>query len=451
MEPFRYHVYVCDQKKPDGAPCCSAQGSAATIEVLRREIAKNGLLDVVHVTVSGSLGLCGRGPNMVVYPEGVWYSAVRPEDVVEIVREHFVAGQPVQRLRSGIAEVLKEEITGNRNKMVAAMQARDAAGVLPDEIMVPGRGYQESRILLTAVELDMFSQTSEPATSAEVAKALSTNPHGTTVVLDALAAMGLLKKNDGRYQNTPIAARFLAEGGKNDSRLALRHQVALWDSWSDLTERLRSNGPVAPHRPRPRDTEAFIGAMHQIAGMTAPLVVRAVDASGVRRMLDVGGGSGAYSIAFAHEHPKLQATILDMAPVLPIAAHHIEEAKLTGRVTTTEGDLRSDDLGSGYDLALLSAICHMLGPDENQDLLKRVFAALAPGGRVVIRDHIMAADKTTPRTGAIFAINMLVNTPKGSSYSENEYAAWLSAAGFVRSRRIPLQAPNDLMIAERPA
>jgi (2Fe-2S) ferredoxin len=93
MEPFRYHAYVCDQKKPDGLPCCSARGAGAVIEALRREVAARGLGDTVQITTCGSLGLCQRGPNLVVYPEGIWYSGVTPADVPELVSEHFTNGR----------------------------------------------------------------------------------------------------------------------------------------------------------------------------------------------------------------------------------------------------------------------------------------------------------------------------------------------------------------------
>lgn len=127
MEPFRYHVYVCTQEKPDGLPCCSANGSAAVLEALRAEIARAGLGDEVQVTPSGSLGLCERGPNMVVYPEGVWYSRVQVADVPEIVREHFGAGRPVDRLVSGDAAQLRPEILENRRRHMAYMAAQKAA------------------------------------------------------------------------------------------------------------------------------------------------------------------------------------------------------------------------------------------------------------------------------------------------------------------------------------
>ena len=157
MEAFRHHVYVCDQKKPDGAPCCSANGSARVIEALRREIGRQGLGADVQVTTCGSLGLCERGPNMVVYPEGVWYSRVRPEDVPELVREHFANGKVVERLVSGDQRAVRAEIDGNAQKRLAALRARDEAGVLPDDLQQAIRGFQDSRVLLTAIELDLFT------------------------------------------------------------------------------------------------------------------------------------------------------------------------------------------------------------------------------------------------------------------------------------------------------
>jgi (2Fe-2S) ferredoxin len=169
MEPFRYHVYVCDQQKPEGLPCCSAGGSAKMIEALRREIAARGLADEVQVTVCGSLGLCEWGPNLVVYPEGVWYSAVKPEDVAEIVTSHFQEGRVVERLVNTDAAAVQEEIRSNRDKMLGALRAKDAAGMLPDDLAQTIRGFMESRAILTAVELDVFTAVGKGATAAEVA------------------------------------------------------------------------------------------------------------------------------------------------------------------------------------------------------------------------------------------------------------------------------------------
>ncbi len=123
MEPFRLHVYACQQEKPGGAPCCSARGSAAVLDALRKELGAQGLASEVQVTTCGSLGMCERGPNVVVYPEGVWYAGVQVADVPEIVREHFRGGRPVARLVQRDPAALKKEIEENRAKAMAAMAA----------------------------------------------------------------------------------------------------------------------------------------------------------------------------------------------------------------------------------------------------------------------------------------------------------------------------------------
>ncbi len=123
MEPFRIHVFACDQQKPEGVPGCSANGSAKTIDALRKEIGAHGLGDEVQLTTCGSLGLCDRGPNMVVYPEGIWYSGVTPEDVPEIVESHFRNGKPVARLINSDASALASEIRMNREKYLARLRA----------------------------------------------------------------------------------------------------------------------------------------------------------------------------------------------------------------------------------------------------------------------------------------------------------------------------------------
>jgi cyclopropane fatty-acyl-phospholipid synthase-like methyltransferase len=163
-------------------------------------------------------------------------------------------------------------------------------------------------------------------------------------------------------------------------------------------------------------------------------------------MLDVGGGSGAYSIAFASANENLQVDLLDLATVIPIAQGHIKSAGLAGRIRTRPGDLRADKFGEGYDLVFVSAICHMLGPGENKDLLQRCFEALAPRGRVVIQDFILEPDKTAPKSAALFALNMLVGTQAGSTYTEAEYATWLEEVGFQEVRHVRLPGPSGLIV-----
>jgi (2Fe-2S) ferredoxin/predicted O-methyltransferase YrrM len=452
MEPFRYHVFICDQEKPEGVPCCAARGSGKTLEALRKEVAARRLMDSVQVTVCGSLGLCERGPNLVIYPEGVWYSNVTPEDVPELVESHFGNGRPLGRLVNQDAAALSAEIRTNRDRMLATMRARDAAGALPDDLERKIRAFQESRVILTALELDLFTAVGEGATAGQVAGKVGTNPRATEMLMNALVALGLLTKHGSTFRNTPVTTRHLAEGSKDNARLALMHTAHLWHRWSTLTECVRAGTSVTYQERAERGedwTQAFIAAMHRNALERAALVVAAVGAEGVERMLDVGGGSGAYSIAFAQASPKIRAEILDLPGVLPIAQGHIRKAGLADRIQTREGDLRQDTFGNGYDLLLVSAICHMLSEEENRDLLKRCYAALAPSGRIVVQDFVLEADKTAPRVAALFALNMLVGTRAGSAYSEEEYATWLREAGFQDVHRVRLPGPSNLMVGTR--
>jgi (2Fe-2S) ferredoxin/predicted O-methyltransferase YrrM len=400
--------------------------------------------------------LCEHGPNLVVYPEGVWYSGVTPAHVPEIVHSHFEQATPVERLVRNDAAALRAEILQNRDKMLAARRAREAAGVLPDELTELLRGFQESRALLTALELDLFTAVGDGADAQQVATILHSHPRATEMLLNALASLRLLVKREGVFYNSPATARYLVSGSPDNAQPALLHTAHLWHRWSTLTDCVLAGTAVADDRnaeiaARGQDwTEAFIAAMHRNASERAPLVVRAVGAENVGRMLDVGGGSGAYSIAFAQANSALQAEILDLAAVQPIALRHIREAGVADRVKVRAGDLRSDGLGEGFDLVFISAICHMLSPAENLDLLRRSREALAPGGRIVIQDFILEPDKTAPRFAALFALNMLVGTREGSSYSEPEYAAWLGEAGFRDVRRVRLPGITGLMIGSRP-
>ena len=312
------------------------------------------------------------------------------------------------------------------------------------------RGFQESRVLLTAVELDVFTAVGHGATVADVSKKLQTNARATEVLLNALVAIGALTKKNGTFYNTPDTARYLVAGSPDDARPALMHTVHLFQSWATLTDCVRAGTAVLPpgvDKQDPQWTESFIAAMHRGSQGTADQLVHTVGVRGVRRLLDIGGGSGVYSIAFAKASPALHAEVLDLAAVVPIAQRYVQEAGLADRISTRIGDLTVDEFGKEYDLILLSAICHMLDAEQNQDLFRRCYRALARGGRIVIRDFILDPDKTAPRWVALFAINMLVGTKSGSTYTEAEYKTWLTSAGFEDFTRI--DPAGDLIVATR--
>ena len=157
MEPFRYHVFVCTQEKAEGVPCCSAAGSFRVLTRCTASWAPKVCPDEVQVSSCGCLGICDSGPVMIVYPEGTWYTKLTPADVTEIVGSHFQAGKKVARLERDDSAEMKAEILDHRNKYLAMLKGKDAAGVLPDDVNELIRGFMPSRAVLTALELDVFT------------------------------------------------------------------------------------------------------------------------------------------------------------------------------------------------------------------------------------------------------------------------------------------------------
>ncbi len=447
MEPFRFHLFVCTQQKPEGVASCPASGSFAVLDALDREIQARGLNRDVQLTTCGCMGLCDEGPVMVVYPAGVWYRRVQPADVGEIVGTHLRDGKPVDRLLWNDALAMKAMSVEHGEKFREAMAARDKAGMLPDRLDQMIRGYMPSRCILTALELDIFTAVGDGANAQQIGTRIHANARAAGMLLNALVALGLLSKSGDDYKNTPESARFLVQGSKDNHRNGLLHTANIWHRWSTLTDAVRRGARIAIDRDKTPDwTHNFIAGMQRIAKDRAPLVVKTLGTAGVRRILDLGGGSGAYSIAFAKACPDVQCEILDIPEVVPLAAEYVSQASLLAQVSLRAGDMLHDDFGSGYDLIMLNAICHMFSEEQNRDIFRRAHRALAPNGRLVVQDFILNPDKTAPQQAALFSLNMLVGTDAGASYSELEYTHWMKDAGFTEVGRINLPGPSDLMV-----
>jgi len=291
------------------------------------------------------------------------------------------------------------------------------------------RGFMETRIFLTGAELGLYTLLADhPLSAEEIARRLGAKLRPLTIVLDALAAMELLVKEEGRYRTEPSAA-LLVEGAPGSVLPMVLHAANLWKRWSSLTEMV---GARAVEEDAEASLRAFIGAMHVGAAPQAARIVELVNPGSARRLLDVGGASGTYTIAFLRAAPEMAATLFDRPPVVEMARERLAEAGLLDRVTLAPGDFNTDPLPGGHDLAFLSAIIHMNSPEQNVALYRKVYNALLPGGRIVVRDHVMSPDRTSPRGGAIFAVNMLTATEGGNSYTFEEIRDTLAEAGFTR-------------------
>jgi (2Fe-2S) ferredoxin/predicted O-methyltransferase YrrM len=447
MEPFRLHLFVCTQQKPEGIPSCPARGSVAVLGTLDREIQERGLNHDVQLTTCGCMGLCDEGPVMVVYPAGVWYRRVQPSDISDIVSTHLGNGKPVNRLVWNDAPAMKAMSVEHGEKFRDAMAARDKAGMLPDRLDQMIRGYMPSRCILTALELDIFTAVGDGANAEQIGAGIHANARAVAMLLNALVALGLISKSGDDYKNTAESARFLVQDSKDNHRNGLLHTANIWHRWSTLTDAVRTGTRIpVDYDDTPEWTRNFIAGMQRNAKARAPLVVKALGTAGVRRILDLGGGSGAYSIAFAKACPDVQCEILDIPEVVPLTSEYVSQAGVSAQVSLRAGDMLQDDFGSGYDLIMLNAICHMFSEEQNQDIFRRAHQALARNGRLVVQDFILNPDKTGPQHATLFSLNMLVATEAGASYSELEYTNWMNAAGFTDVRRIDLPGPSDLIV-----
>jgi SAM-dependent methyltransferase len=304
----------------------------------------------------------------------------------------------------------------------------------PQVIMTELMNFMKNRVILTASALDLFTKFDEaPSTANEMAEREGFSEKGLARVLDCLVAFGFLKKEDNRYSNTGKGAFFSSRHPETILPMAL-HYNHLWNAWSSLTDIVKNKKGKRHNviaKLDKKDREAFIGAMHVIARTLSKDIADAYHADRFECLLDIGGASGAYTMAFLKENPKMQAVLFDLKEVIPIAKKRLADEGFLRRVKLVAGDFHTDGLPGGCDLALLSAIIHQNNPEENIALYKKIYDALKPGGTLLIRDHIMDGSRTLPAPGALFAINMLVNTAGGDSYTFAEVKNALKKAGFI--------------------
>jgi predicted O-methyltransferase YrrM len=320
----------------------------------------------------------------------------------------------------------------------------------PESIYGIARSFMECRLLLTAIELNLFSLVASVSLSGEeITGKVKGDLRATTILLDALSALGFLEKKDNHYRTVPSLVPLLTDSEPTSILPGLQHTAHLWQTWSQLTDLVRRGGAAKRDAPGFTDNRltAFIGAMHVGAAGAADGIVAAIAPGPAKALIDIGGGSGTYSVAFLKASSEMRATLFDLPPVIEMARNRFREAGLLDRVTLVPGDFYKDALPSGHDLALLSAIIHQNSPEQNRVLYQKIFQALDSGGRIIIRDHVMEPDRTKPVSGAIFAVNMLVNTPGGGTYTFEEIREGLTAAGFEGIKLLQTQGMFSLVEA----
>jgi ubiquinone/menaquinone biosynthesis C-methylase UbiE len=300
--------------------------------------------------------------------------------------------------------------------------------------------FWQARVLLTANSLRIFDHLSTVKSAAEVAGLIKADARATEILLDAVASLGLIKKSGEKYRNSAAARNLLVSGAPHYQGDIINHADNLWINWSHLDEIVKTGLPAR----RSFGSEAFIRGMHNIAVMKAADVINNIDLKGVRKALDLGGGPGTYSMELARRIDSV--TLFDLPQTIAIAKD-ITGKTMLDNISFIEGDFLADDIGSGYDLIFISQVFHAFSGSKNLNTLKKVFNALNPNGLVVIQEFYLGKDRASPPRGALFSVNMLVNTHGGRCYTVPEMKGWLSSTGFSKIKH--KISEDDVLVSGR--
>jgi len=295
--------------------------------------------------------------------------------------------------------------------------------------------YWETKILLTAVRLDVFSALDgKPKTARDIAGRLGAHEPTLILLLNALVAMRLLSKDGESYANSATAEKHLVRhSAQYIGHLLLLH-VAEWNNWGKLDETIRSGRRSVDRHVFETDPELggnVLAVLHRIGQQSGPDLAKRLQLNGPVRFLDLGGGAGTNAIAFCKTYPELVATVFDLPATLRLTEKTVKEAGLESRIALLAGDFNKNGLGGPYDVVLMSDILHYQMFDTNQALVKRVYDHLAPGGRLIIKDRFLDEAGTGPAWTTAFAVHILVNTQQGSCYKTTDAMQWMTNAGFT--------------------
>jgi predicted O-methyltransferase YrrM len=309
--------------------------------------------------------------------------------------------------------------------------------------------YWQVCTLHTGVKLKIFTLLEGKTVSAEkVAGEISADKRATEVLLNALAAMGLLVKSSAGYTDSDAAAQWLSEKSNQYLGHIILHHHHLVETWDRLDETIRMGAPVrkASRHGEAERRESFLMGMFNMAMNLAPQLSAKIDLSGRTHLLDLGGGPGTYAIHFCLKNPHLQATIFDLPTTRPFAQKTVARFGLADRINFVDGNFLEDPIPGAYDTAWLSQILHGEGPQDCQIIIQKTVSALKPGGLILIHEFILNDQMDGPLFPALFSLNMLGQTETGRSYSQGQLEAMLRKAGVIDIRRINVVTPNDSAI-----
>lgn len=334
--------------------------------------------------------------------------------------------------------------------------------VTPERLMQIAWGYSLPIMIEAAIKNRAFDvlDSGGPLTAEQLAEKTGASSRSLRIVLNALASIELLRKDSaGKYSLTPESATFLVTTKPSFQGGIFKHLTTqLIPKWLQLTEIVRSGKPAtAVNDEDAGGAEFFANFVEDIFPMSYSAAqsladeLRLASATKPIKVLDLASGSGVWGIALAQKSPQVRVTAVDWPKVLPVTKRIAQKHGVADRFDYIEGDINTVSLGSGYGVATLGHILHSEGEARSRSLLKRTFDALAPGGTIAIAEFLANDDRSGPPNAMIFAVNMLVNTERGDTFTFPEISAWLKEAGFIEPRTFDARGgPSPLILAIKP-
>lgn len=339
------------------------------------------------------------------------------------------------------------------------MATTTPAQVTPERIMQMAWGYVPPLVLEAAIRHRVFDVLdSGPKDIWEVQKATGASARGLAAIMDALVGLNFLSKDEqNRFALTPESSTFLVTAKPTFFGGMIKHcSEQLIPRWLHLNEVVATGKPVSPVNDEKSGGEFFHEFVLDIFNMSygAARTLAAhmnYGASGSPvRVLDLAAGSGVWGIAQAQSAPNVTVTAVDWPEVIDVTKKTAGKFGLSERFSFLSGDLLDVSFGSGHNVATLGHILHSEGEARSRKLLAKTHAALASGGTIAVQEFLVNKERTGPINGLFFAVNMIVNTVEGNTWSFEEIGAWLEEAGFTNPRLLDAPGPSPLILATRP-
>jgi len=330
--------------------------------------------------------------------------------------------------------------------------------VTPERLMELSFAYAPPLIISAGVSNKVFDSLEDGAkTSEQVAEQTGGSARSLRILMNALVGLELLKKHrQGKYSLTQESAAFLVSN-KPGTHAGFFGTIApqLISRWLRLSDIVREGRPAVAVNQETEGTEFFSQLVENIIPMSYPPAQKLGDhlklakAKNEIRVLDLGAGSGIWGIALAQKSPLVRVTAVDWAGMIPMTKRITQKFGVGDRFNYVEGDMLEANFGSGYDIATLGHILHSEGEGRSRRLLRKIFRALKSGGTIAIAEWLVNDDRTEPLPSLMFAVQMLVNTEKGDTFSFNEIKNWLEEAGFKKVRKLKAPGPSPIVLATK--